>query len=68
VDAYGPVIGSVNDVLDVTIEKIKSTMCNNGSLTLNEFHNNAVLTRISKQSLIEGGTPNVLSHDQIVSN
>jgi IMP dehydrogenase len=61
VDAYVPVVGSVNEVLEVTIAKLKSTMCNLGALTLADFRKNAVLTRISEQSFVEGGTTNVLT-------
>ncbi|MDO5576874.1 MAG: IMP dehydrogenase, partial [Fibrobacter sp.] len=42
IDAYVPVVGSVRDVLSVTTAKLKSTMCNLGSLTLKEFSDNAV--------------------------
>jgi len=66
VDAYVPVVGNVKDVLDVTVSKIKATMCNMGSLTVKEFADNAVLTRISEQSFVEGGTPNVLSLEKDV--
>jgi IMP dehydrogenase len=66
VDAYVPVVGSVKDVIDVTVSKIKAAMCNMGSLTVKEFADNAVLTRISEQSFIEGGTPNVLSLEKDV--
>lgn len=64
VDAYVPIVGSVKEVLGVTLTKVKSTMCNMGSLTLKEFSDNAVLTRISEQSFVEGGTSNVLSLDK----
>jgi len=64
VDAYVPIVGSVNDVLDVTIAKLRSAMCNVGASTLREFTRNAVLTRISEQTFVEGGTPNVLSLDK----
>ncbi len=64
VDAYVPVVGSVREVLGVTVAKLKSTMCNMGSLTVKEFADNAVLTRISEQSFVEGGTSNVLSLDK----
>ncbi|HON09492.1 MAG TPA: IMP dehydrogenase [Chitinispirillaceae bacterium] len=64
VDAYVPIVGSVKDVLSVTVAKLKSTMCNVGSTTLKEFSDNAVLTRISEQSFVEGGTSNVLSLDK----
>ncbi len=64
IDAYVPVVGSVREVLNVTISKLKSTMCNVGALTLQEFAEKAVLTRISQQSFVEGGTSNVLSLDK----
>ena len=61
IDAYVPIVGSVNEVLEVTTAKLKSTMCNMGSITLREFAEKAVLTRISEQSFVESGTSNVLS-------
>ncbi|MFW5813364.1 MAG: IMP dehydrogenase [Fibrobacterota bacterium] len=64
VDAYVPVVGSVREVLGVTTAKLKSTMCNMGSLSVKEFADNSVLTRISEQSFVEGGTSNVLSLDK----
>ncbi|MBD3314405.1 MAG: IMP dehydrogenase [Chitinivibrionales bacterium] len=64
VDAYVPVVGSISDVLNVTIAKLKSTMCNAGSSGLREFSTNAVLTRISEQSFRESGTSNVVSIDR----
>ena len=64
VDAYVPIVGSVADVLGVTTSKLKSTMCNMGTASLREFACNAVLTRISEQSFVEGGTSNVLSLDK----
>jgi IMP dehydrogenase len=64
IDAYVPVLGSVREVMAVTIAKLKSTMCNMGSLTLREFAEMAVLTRISEQSFIEGGTSNVFTFDK----
>jgi IMP dehydrogenase len=67
VDAYVPVVGSVSEVIDVTLAKLKSTMCNNGSLTLREFNEKAILTRISQQSFIEGGTSNVVKVDQTMT-
>lgn len=61
VDAYVPIVGSINDVLDVTCAKLRSTMCNCGSLSLDEFKEKAVLTRISEQSFQEGS-----AHDLMV--
>ena len=64
IDAYVPIVGTVKEVLGVTIEKLRSTMCNMGSITLREFTEKTVLTRISEQSFVEGGTSNVLSLDK----
>ncbi len=64
VDAYVPIVGSVKDVTSVTLTKLRSTMCNMGSLTLKEFTDNAVLTRISEQSFVEGGTSTVTTLDK----
>ena len=64
IDAYVPVVGSLSDIMDVTIAKLKSTMCNSGAITLKEFRDNAVLTRVSQQSFTEGGTSNVMRLDQ----
>ncbi len=64
VDGYVPVVGSLSDVLAVTIAKLKSTMCNSGAVTLPEFMKKAVLTRVSEQSFVEGGTSNIKTMDQ----
>jgi IMP dehydrogenase len=63
VDGYVPVVGSVNEVLAVTLEKLRATMCNLGSITLQEFTRNAVLTLVSEQSIEEGGTSNIIQMD-----
>ena len=60
VDAYVPAAGPLSEALNISLAKLKATMCNNGSLTLKEFSSNAVLTRISEQSFVEGGTSNVM--------
>jgi IMP dehydrogenase len=59
VDAYVPTVGPLKSVLSVTLQKIKSTLVNLGSMTLKEFQDNAELTLISQQSFMEGGTSNV---------
>lgn len=63
IDGYVPVVGSVNDVLAMTLEKLRATMCNLGSKTLPEFTQNAVLTLVSEQSIEEGGTSNIIQVD-----
>lgn len=63
IDGYVPVVGSVNEVLAMTLEKLRATMCNMGSKTLPEFTQNAVLTLVSEQSIEEGGTSNIIQVD-----
>ena len=63
IDGYVPVVGSVNEVMTVTLEKLRATMCNLGSKTLTEFTQNAVLTLVSEQSIEEGGTSNIIQVD-----
>jgi IMP dehydrogenase len=65
VDAYVPYSGPLSDKVDVTIIKLKSTMCNVGVLTLKELHAQARITRISEMTLVEGGTSNVERLDRI---
>jgi IMP dehydrogenase len=64
IEGYVPIVGSVRDVLAVTIAKLKSTMCNAGALNLEEFRAKAVLTRISQQSFAEGGTSSIVRLDK----
>ena len=64
VDAYVPIVGSLADVLGVTVNKLKSTLSNCGSIDLSEFHENAVLTLVSEQSFVESGTSQVKTLDK----
>lgn len=65
VDAYVPYSGPLANKVDVSISKIRSTMCNCGVLSMSEFHEKAVLTRVSEMTLVEGGTSNVERLDHI---
>ncbi len=60
VDSYVPYAGSLKDNVEKTVSKIKSTMCNCGSLTLPEFRKNAKLTLVSATSIVEGGAHDVI--------
>jgi IMP dehydrogenase len=60
VDGYVPIVGTVPEVLGVTLAKLRATMCNLGSLALREFTDNAVLTLVSEQSIVEGGTSTII--------
>jgi IMP dehydrogenase len=63
VDAYVPIVGSVHEVLEVTLAKLRSSMCNCGSLSIREFTDKAILTRVSDQSFQEGSAHNLTMVD-----
>lgn len=60
VDSYVPYAGKLKDNLDVTLGKIKSTMCSCGSLSISELKQNAKITLVSSTSIIEGGAHDVI--------
>ena len=63
VDGYVPVVGSVAEVLGVTLAKLRAAMCNVGAMGLREFAEKAVLTMVSEQSIVEGGTAGIIQPD-----
>ncbi|MBQ6654198.1 MAG: IMP dehydrogenase [Erysipelotrichaceae bacterium] len=63
VDSYVPYAGPLKDNVEMTISKIKSTMCNCGVTSIRELQKNARLTVVSATSIVEGG-----AHDVIVKN
>jgi len=65
VDAYVPLVGSLSEVLETTLYKLKSSMVNVGADTLAEFREQSILTLVSEQSIVEGGTSSVF---QFTSN
>ena len=60
VDSYIPYAGRLKDNLAVTVAKIKSTMCNCGSITIPELHEKARLTLVSDVSISEGSAHDVI--------
>ncbi len=63
VDSYIPYAGSLKENLMVTVEKIKSTMCNCGSISIPEFHKKARFTLVSNISIREGSAHDVLTKE-----
>ncbi|MBC5622113.1 MULTISPECIES: IMP dehydrogenase [Butyricimonas] len=63
VDSYVPYAGKLKDNLDVTIGKIKSTMCSCGATTIPELQKNAKITLVSSTSIVEGGAHDVILKD-----
>ena len=63
VDSYVPYAGSLKDNVSITLSKIKSTMCNCGSLNLTEFKQKAKLTLVSATSIVEGSAHDVIKKE-----
>ncbi|HBN81323.1 MAG TPA: IMP dehydrogenase, partial [Ruminococcaceae bacterium] len=55
VDSYVPYAGSLKDNVSLTLNKIRSTMCNCGALTIQELQQKAKITPVSATSIVEGG-------------
>ena len=68
VDSYVPYAGSLRDNLDITLGKIRSTMCNCGSQNIPDFQRTAKLTRVSATSLVEGSAHDVILKDKNYAN
>ncbi len=67
VDSYVPYAGSLKDNVALTLNKVKSTMCNCGVLSIPELQKNAKMTLVSATSIIEGGAHDVVLKDKNVS-
>ena len=55
-DSYVPYAGSLKDNVDLSLSKVRSTMCNCGALTIPELQQKAKITLVSATSIVEGGT------------
>ncbi len=64
VDSYVPYAGSLKDNVEMSLQKVKSTMCNCGALTIPEFQKKAVLTLVSATSIVEGGAHDVIQKEK----
>ena len=67
VDSYVPYAGSLKDNLTQSLNKVKSTMCNCGALSIPELQKNARITLVSATSIIEGGAHDVIQKENSVS-
>ncbi len=63
VDSYVPYAGSLSDNVRQSLQKVKSTMCNVGVLSIKELQEKAKMTLVSATSIVEGG-----AHDVIKKN
>ena len=63
VDSLVPYAGSLKDNVQLSLSKVRSTMCNCGCLTIPELQKNAQITLVSSTSIVEGGAHDVMLKD-----
>ena len=63
VDSLVPYAGSLKDNVQLSLSKVRSTMCNCGCLTIPELQKNAKITLVSSTSIVEGGAHDVMLKD-----
>ena len=63
VDSYVPYAGPLHDNVNISLTKVKSTMCNCGALSIKELQEKAKLTLVSATSIVEGGAHDVILKD-----
>lgn len=68
VDSYVPYAGSLKDNVTLTLNKVRSTMCNCGALSIAELQEKAKITLVSATSIVEGGAHDVVLKDSAVSS
>lgn len=68
VDSYVPYAGPLSDNVRQSLQKVKSTMCNCGLMTIPELQKNAKLTLVSATSIVEGGAHDVIQRDSSTAN
>lgn len=68
VDSYVPYAGSLKDNVTITLNKVRSTMCNCGALTIDELHDKAKITLVSATSIVEGSSHDVIVKDKYYRN
>jgi|SRR5665647_1219383 len=63
VDSYVPYAGSLKDNVTLSLNKVKSTMCNCGVLSIPELQEKGKITLVSATSIVEGGSHDVILKD-----
>ena len=64
VASYVPYAGSLRENVNMTLSKVRSTMCNCGVLSIPELREKARLTLVSSVSIVEGGAHDVMLKDR----
>jgi IMP dehydrogenase len=63
VDSFVPYAGNLKDNVTLSLNKVRSTMCNCGVLSIPEFQEKAKITLVSATSIVEGGSHDVVLKD-----
>lgn len=63
VDSYVPYAGSLKDNVSLSLNKVKSTMCNCGVMSIDELQKKTKITLVSATSIVEGGAHDVILKD-----
>ena len=64
VDSYVPYAGKMKDNLDLTLGKMKATMCSCGAISIEDLQKNSKITLVSSTSIVEGGAHDVILKDK----
>lgn len=67
VDSYVPYAGTLKDNVNLSLSKVRSTMCNCGALSIEDLQQKAKLTLVSATSIVEGGAHDVIQKDTSVN-
>lgn len=67
VDSYVPYAGSLKDNVTLSLNKVKSTMCNCGVISIPELQKNTKITLVSATSIVEGGAHDVILKETTAS-
>ena len=62
-----PYAGKLSNNIKITLDKIKSTMCNCGALNISELRKKAILTVISSSSMLEGKSHDIIEKNKIIN-
>ncbi len=65
VDSYVPYAGPLKENVELSMYKVKSTMCNCGAKSIKELHEKATLTLVSESSIKEGGAHDVVEKENV---
>lgn len=65
VDSYVPYAGKLKGNVESSLNKVRSTMCNCGALSIPEFQKCAKITLVSSVSIVEGGAHDVVLKEKV---